>query len=382
MTTTSIHSPTSKWFGILKDGTCYVEVTTKSFTLTQIVKRMKSIGVYNGIVLDGSGSSQWYDGKNLLRGDKRPIFSYLLLWFNEGKGSGGSTDSEIYGKEETKLSTYTRGIDVSQWQKNIDWQKVKNDGIEFAMIRAGYGQGNIDPKFVRNISECNRLGIPCGIYWFSYAYTTEMAEREAQYALEAVKPYRLDLPIAFDYEGDSQSTAKKNGVTVTKELVSAMARSFCKAVENSRYYAMIYTNPDYLSRYFDSKIPSEIDIWLAQWPNTPNLDVKPAQAGGIWQYTSSGSVSGISGRVDLDVAYYNYPKLISANNLNGLTGGAEPDPDPEPDDKPITEDELVMKWVTETGISDGTNPDSAATRKQVWTMLYRARKEGKENAES
>ena len=92
-----------------------------------------------------------------------------------------------------------------------------------------------------NISECNRLGIPCGIYWFSYAYTADMAAKEALYAVEAVKPYKLEFPIAFDYEGDSQSTAKKNGVAVTKTLVSSLARAFCDAVEKAGYYAMVYT---------------------------------------------------------------------------------------------------------------------------------------------
>ena len=124
------------------------------------------------------GSAQCYDGSTRIKGDGRTIYSYLLLWFEEEK--------EVVTTPDTK---FKKGIDVSQWQGDIDWAAVKAAGVEFAMLRAGYGQGNVDPKFGRNASECERLGIPFGIYWFSYAYTPEMAAKEALYALEAVRPY-------------------------------------------------------------------------------------------------------------------------------------------------------------------------------------------------
>ena len=134
--------------------------------------------------------------------------------------------------------------------------------------------------------------------------------------------------------------------------MSSLARAFCGAVQKAGYYAMVYTNPDYLSRWYDTAIPKEYDIWLAQWPATPDLAAKPAQAGGIWQYTSSGSVSGISGRVDMNAAYLDYPALIAASGLNRPGGQVAPGPEP-------------------ADISDGENPDAPATRQQVWTMLYR-----------
>lgn len=206
------------------------------------------------------------------------------------------------------MSGYRMGVDVSQWQGNIDWEKAKAAGIEFAMLRAGFGQNSVDPQFKRNITECNRLGIPCGVYWFSYAYTADMAKREAQCVLKTVEPYRLEYPIAFDFEGDSADYALKKGVTVTRTLVSAFARAFCGEIAAGKYSPMVYTNPDYLSRYYDAEIPKEFDIWLAQWPTKPDLASKPAQAGGIWQYTSSGSVDGITGRVDRNVSYVDYPR--------------------------------------------------------------------------
>lgn len=266
------------------------------------------------------------------------------------------------------MSKYRTGVDVSQWQGTIDWEKAKAAGVEFAMIRAGFGQSSIDPQFERNIKECNRLGIPCGIYWFSYAYTEDMAKREAQSALAAVKPHLLEYPIAFDYEGDSVAYALKKGVTVTKTLASAFARAFCGEVSAAKYSPMVYTNPDYLSRYYDAAIPADYDIWLAQWPSKPDLADKPSLAGGIWQFTSSGSVDGITGRVDRNAAYVDYPTVLRAKGLNAL--GSTSVPVPEQPEQP-DENSLARAWAIEKGITDGENPSQPATRQQVWTMLYR-----------
>lgn len=346
------------WFGVNEAGKWTVEVTTSNYTLDGIVERMQSLGIVDGMVLDGSGSSQCYDGKTYQRGDGRDIYSYLLLWFDEG---GGGTDDK---EDDTTATTYKRGIDVSEWQKTIDWEKVKAAGIDFAMIKAGSGRNRIDPQFKHNISECNRLGIPCGVYWFSYAYTEELARNEAKYCLAAIAPYKLDYPVAYDFEYDSVDNAEKLGIEITKEMASSFARAFLGEIEAARYYAMLYTNADYLTRYFDSELAKRYDVWLAQWPSKPNLDTKPSQAGGIWQYSNTGSVDGISVRVDLDAAYYDYPGIIAKNGLN--KPAAAPEPEPE-----LSEAELARAWAMERGISDGENPDSPATRGQVWTMLYR-----------
>lgn len=197
------------------------------------------------------------------------------------------------------------GIDVSKWQGQIDWEQVKASGIEFAMLRAGYGQNNIDETFARNASECNRLDIPIGVYWFSYAYTDAMAHREAQYCLGAVTPYKLDYPIAFDFEGDSVQYAAKHGVIVTKALATSLAHEFCDTIRAANKTPMVYTNPNYLTNYFDSTIPKNYDIWLAKWPKKPDFN-SPSEHAAIWQYTSSGTVPGISGRVDMNVDYKHY----------------------------------------------------------------------------
>ena len=342
------------WFGVDAAGRWTVEVTTSGYTLDGIVERMQSLGIVDGMVLDGSGSSQCYDGKTYQKGNGRDIYSYLLLWFDEGESDADDD------KEEGAMS-YKKGIDVSEWQGTIDWDKVKAAGIEFAMIKAGSGRNRVDPEFKRNISECNRLGIPCGVYWFSYAYTEELAHNEAKYCLEAIAPYKLDYPVAFDFEYDSVNNAAKLGIEITREMASSFARAFLEDIEAARYYAMLYTNSDYLKRYFDPDLTKRYDVWLAMWQANPNLNDKPTQAGGIWQYSDTGNVSGISSRVDLDAAYYDYPGIILANGLN-QPSGQEPE---------LPEAERARQWAIAAGITDGENPDSPVTRGQVWTMLYR-----------
>ena len=260
---------------------------------------------------------------------------------------------------------YKKGIDVSKWQGEIDWERVKAGGIEFAMLRAGYGQGKPDAQFERNASECARLGIPFGVYWFSYAYTPDMARREARYCVEAAAKYDLSYPVAFDFEYDSVDYAEEQGVTVTKELASSLARAFCSEVEALGRYPMVYANPNYLAAYFDADIPREYDIWLAKWPRDPDIAVEPAQSGGMWQYSSGGSVPGIAGRVDLNAAYKDYPALIAAREGAEDAGGAE---DADGFER---EARRAREWVMEQGISDGTRPEAFVTRQELWVMLYR-----------
>ena len=352
---------TRTWFGRKADGEWCVEVTTANYTLDGIVDRMEALGIVDGMVFDGSGSSQLYDGEMRITGDGRTIYSYLLCWFAEEEGEK---------EEDKKPVTYRKGIDVSKWQGAIDWEAVKADGVEFAMLRAGYGQGNIDEQFYRNADECTRLGIPFGVYWFSYAYTEAMARREAEHCLEVIKPYKLSYPVAWDYEYDSMDYATERGIKITKTLVSAMARAFLNKVEEAGYYGALYANPNYLAQYFDADLPKRYDIWLAKWPYTvPGPDtLKPEQCGGIWQYTSSGSVDGINGRVDMNYAYYDYPALTGFR-----PSVDEPEDEPEVD-KPMdyeTEKKMARKFVMDMGISDGERGGDEITREEMWVMIYR-----------
>lgn len=255
------------------------------------------------------------------------------------------------------------GIDVSEHNGGIDWEKVKAAGVQFAMIRAGYGQNNIDKKFVYNISECNRLGIPCGVYWFSYALSTAAAKREAQYCLDAVKPYKVEYPIAFDYEYDSVSYAQKNGVAVSKEIASEIAKAFCRVIENAGYYCLNYANQDYLFRYFDSEVAEKFGMWLAAWTTT----AKPPRACQIWQYSSGGRINGIYGNVDVNKSYIDFPEVIKNAGLNGFVKEAP---------KELTELEKAEQWAIDIGLVKGYGNgeygwDDSLTRGQLAVVLYR-----------
>ena len=191
-----------------------------------------------------------------------------------------------------------KGIDVSYHQGRIDWKKVKNAGIQFVMLRAGYGRNNLDKQFHANANGCRINGIPFGVYWFSYAYTVEMARQEARYCAAAIEQYEVQYPVCYDLEYDSISYAKKNNVTISKTLATKMAVAFCEEVERLGYKAMNYANLDYAKRMFGS-VP--YDLWFARYNPTPGRSDMA-----IWQYSSSGAVPGITGEVDMNYCYKDY----------------------------------------------------------------------------
>ena len=204
-----------------------------------------------------------------------------------------------------------KGIDVSKYQGDTDFNTLKKSDIKFVIIRAGWGQNNIDGKFKRNIEECNRLGIPCGVYWFSYALNPTQAKAEAKACLTAIAPYKLQYPVCFDYEYDSVTYSVKHGVNVTKESASAIAKAFLSTIESAGYWATNYTNLDFSKRYFDQYIMTKYDAWAARYTSTAK-DI--AATAGLWQYSSKGSVPGIKGNVDMDIAHKDYPALIAKLN--------------------------------------------------------------------
>lgn len=208
-----------------------------------------------------------------------------------------------------------KGIDVSRWQGKIDWTQVKKDGVEFAMIRGGYGENQVDSRFHENARGANAAGIPMGIYWFSYALNPEMAQKEAGYAVELARQYQVSWPIAYDFEYDSVAYAEKNGVIITRSLATRMAKAFCEEVKKLGYIPMFYANLEYLEQYFDrSQLP--YDLWYAQYGSTAAVIEKT-----IWQYSSQGRISGIEGAVDLNYGYKDYG--------NGELIQPEPIPAPE-----------------------------------------------------
>lgn len=203
-----------------------------------------------------------------------------------------------------------RGVDVSEFQDEVNWKKAKEE-ISFAIIRAGYGRNNIDAMATKNVLGCEENGIPYGLYWFSYAYTTDMARNEARYLINFIKGHVPLYPLYFDFEYDSERYANSNGVTVTKQLLNDMARAFCSELESAGYYAGIYANINYVDK-FGEDIFNRYDLWLAQWEAS-----KPYKSVNMWQCSSSGKVGGISGNVDVDYAYVAFPEIIKEKGLNG-----------------------------------------------------------------
>lgn len=245
-----------------------------------------------------------------------------------------------------------KGIDVSEHQGVIDWNKVK-DHVDFVMIRAGYGKNNIDKQFERNIKECNRLGIPVGIYWFSYAYTEDMARQEAKYALSAVKDYRLEYPISFDLEYDTLDYAKKNGVNINKRLATNMVKAFCSEIEKAKYYAMNYTNQDFINNHFYFNEIERYCPWYAYY----NKELDRSNVG-MWQYSDKGTVPGIQGSsVDLDYARVDFAKDIKNRHLNNIDNS---NPVPKPSYKLIPQNGTCTVLVDELMIREKPSTSSKA----------------------
>lgn len=210
-------------------------------------------------------------------------------------------EEEIKEKKEVDENAYIKGIDISKWNGDIDWGKVKEADIKFAIIRAGYGSNTIDKKFKQNIENAIKNDMIIGIYWFSYAYTDEMAIKEAEMCYKTIKPYKkhIKLPIFWDFEYDSVNRANGKGVHVTKESCSSMADNFCKTIEKLGFKSGIYTNIDYSRRYFTQEVLDKYYTWIAQWTSECTYKGKYI----LWQKSANLRIGGIV--FDLNYLYYN-----------------------------------------------------------------------------
>lgn len=231
-----------------------------------------------------------------------------------------------------------KGIDVSVWQGAIDWQKVKAAGIQFAMLRGGFGKNKtqVDGQFETNYKNAKAAGVPVGVYHYSYAQSVTDAEKEADFCLSMLKGKQFEYPIAFDIEDKTQRN-------LGKDLISQIIIAFCEKVEKAGYYVCIYANKDWLNNRIDTYCRNRFDVWLAEWTSKPTYNGQF----GLWQYSSKGSVSGISGNVDLNIAYKDYPSIIKAAKLNGFTESVTaPEPEKKPAPVPVTYkagDKVVLK---------------------------------------
>ena len=248
-------------------------------------------------------------------------------WYgDEVYGTGTVTDDfyryyNISKNADSEPSSGILGIDVSEWQGNINWSHVKTDGVKFAIIRAGIGH-RVDDQFANNYAGCKSNGIPCGVYWYSYATTVEDAKKEAQVCLQTIKGKTFEYPIYFDLEEPEQ-------FKLGKKVCSDIVQAFCDEIEKAGYYAGLYCSTYYLKNYISESVRKRYAVWVAQYND------KCSYTGnyGIWQHSvaghpdydvfGKGSVYGITGQCDLDYAYIDYPKIIKNAGLNGFRMGAD-----------------------------------------------------------
>lgn len=225
-----------------------------------------------------------------------------------------------------------KGIDVSKWQKDIDWKKVKADGIDFAMIKAGYGKiaTQIDPYFEANYKNAKANGIKVGAYWYSYAKTATEAKQEAEACASVLKGKTFDYPIAFDFEEKSQ---------LTKEIADAVIPAFMDALKAKGYYVVLYSYKSALTSVISESIRNKYEVWLAHYVKSTTY-----KGHTMWQYSSTGKVNGINGDVDLDYCYVDYPSIIK---------GTKPAEEKKEEVKPSTSKPTVTyrvytnKWLGE-----------------------------------
>ena len=210
------------------------------------------------------------------------------------------------------------GVDASKWQGSIDWQKAKNNCVEFAIIRSGWGKESPSQKdklFEQNYAGCKSVEIPIGTYHYSYADSISDAKSEAAFCLKNIAGKQFEYPVILDVEDRTM-------LALSTRLRTDICKAFCEVIEDAGYYAMIYCSLDwYRNKLYGDELAKKYDIWLAQW----NVE-KPAVNCGLWQKSDCGKIDGILGNVDLNVAYKDYPNVIKSKGLNGFNSGSSNSP--------------------------------------------------------
>ena len=288
------------------------------------------MALYNAGIIEGTteknGKTYFYPDNDITRAEITTI-----IWRIMNHDDGGESDTIQYASYTLDVlkdvDRYTRddgsyydkngyryymgedtwvGIDVSVHQGEIDWKKVARDGVDFAMIRVGgrgYGsEGNMydDVNFEQNIEGALEAGLDVGIYYFSQAITVAEAREEAEYVLEHIDGYDITYPVVFDWERIGGSEARTYGLET--DLLCKIANTFCSMIEEAGYTPMIYFNSycGYV-KYDLSKI-NAYDFWFARYNDAPGFYYDFD----MWQYSDTGSVSGIKGNVDLNICFKNY----------------------------------------------------------------------------
>jgi len=212
-----------------------------------------------------------------------------------------------------------KGIDVSDNQKEVNWPAAKAAGLDFAMLKCGYGEDLADQDedyFARNVSECERLGIPWGAYLYSYAMAVSDAASEVQHIKRVLNGRRPSYPVVIDME-DADKYKEKHGGIPSPQVITGILKAELNALESAGYYAGWYANKDWCLNHL---YPDQLSRWLF-WYARPGVS-SPDRPCGIWQNQqgeTGGKWPGVSGACDLDISYNDYASVIKKNHLNGWT---------------------------------------------------------------
>lgn len=232
------------------------------------------------------------------------------------KGATLSVDELDTPKDTTQVISY--GIDVAKWQGVIDWAKVKEAGVEFAMIRVGYrtlvdGEIYEDPYAKYNLQQAKANGIKIGVYFFSTAVNKQEAKEEAAWVASYIAPYPITYPVAYNCEGFTDPNNRQ--YKMTKEARTGLAETFLDYMKKQGYTPMFYASKNELennAQWDTKRLSDKYKIWVAQYPQEVySSDSKSTYTGehAMWQYTSQGKVPGIKGEVDINIAYFGYKKI-------------------------------------------------------------------------
>ena len=210
------------------------------------------------------------------------------------------------------------GIDVSHYQGTINWKKVKDAGVKFALIRIGYGDtlsypGQIDSMYQRNYKECKSVGLPVGGYFYSYATTVEAAKREAQSCLALIKGKQFEYPIYYDVEEMRIFNTGR-----TNEIIKA----FCQTLENAGWFAGVYIYRSAAQSYLSRETKQRYAMAISEYGSKCNYDGQY----GVWQNSCTWRVAGINGNVDHDWCYVDYPAVIKKAGRNGFSSSKPSEP--------------------------------------------------------
>lgn len=256
---------------------------------TQTYSRARTV---EGWIKDTSNGKWWYQYSD----GSWPATSWRRI-----NGSWYYFDSNGYWVDNNACETGSiKGIDVSQWQGYIDWQAVKNDGIQFAFVRAGHGGHTLDTCFQQNMVNANAAGIPVGVYFYSTAQNEAQAVQDAQFVIRSMKGYLVSYPVVIDLEDSSQAH-------LSKQQIGRIAKAYCDEIRAAGYTPMVYCNENWYRNMIDVSMVSDVEMWVARWGNTYSSDI-PRD---IWQSCSTGRVAGINGNVDIDFGYPDYTKIIT-----------------------------------------------------------------------